>query len=521
METENNDVFLTEAKEVSKDLSVRELVEEAIRNGEATFSDTGALRTVTGKHTGRSPKDKFIVDTPMTHKEVSWSNNQPCSEDTFNKLYKKCLDYVKTHKVYATQVIAGADSKYQLKVRFITQLAWQQLFIKQLLIKTQESCDAPADFTVVVVPDVKADPKVDGTYSDAFVILNFDKKIVLIGGGRYAGELKKSIFSVMNFLLPEHGILTMHCSCNEGAKGDVALFFGLSGTGKTTLSADPNRALIGDDEHGWGANGVFNIEGGCYAKCIDLTEESEPEIYRAIKFGAVMENVIVDPKTGKPDYSDSSLTQNTRVAYPLDYIPNAKLPSIAAHPKNIIFLTADAFGVLPPVAKLTTAQAMYHYLSGYTSKVAGTETGITDPETTFSIGFGEPFLPLSPLIYAKLLGERITKYHANVYLVNTGWSGGVYGVGKRMKLAYTRAIITAIFEGTLGQDGWEKLSVFDVEIPKSCPNVPAEILNPKNTWQDKASYDEYIHKLALRFNENTKRFAEDVTPDILAAGPKI
>jgi phosphoenolpyruvate carboxykinase (ATP) len=373
----------------------------------------------------------------------------------------------------------------------------------------------------VVVPDVKADPKVDGTYSDAFVILNFDKKIVLIGGGRYAGELKKSIFSVMNFLLPEHGILTMHCSCNEGAKGDVALFFGLSGTGKTTLSADPNRSLIGDDEHGWGANGVFNIEGGCYAKCIDLTEESEPEIYRAIKFGAVMENVIVDPKTGKPDYSDGSLTQNTRVAYPLDYIPNAKLPSIATHPKNIIFLTADAFGVLPPVAKLTTAQAMYHYLSGYTSKVAGTETGIVDPETTFSIGFGEPFLPLSPLIYAKLLGERINEYKANVYLVNTGWSGGVYGVGKRMKLAYTRAIITAIFAGTLGQAGWEKLPIFDVEIPKSCPDVPAEILNPKNTWQDKAAYDEYLHKLALRFNENTKRFAQDVTPEILAAGPKI
>ena len=518
---ENNDVFYTEAKEVKKGLSIPELVAEAIRNGEGTFTDKGALRVTTGTHTGRSPKDKFIVDTKETHNEVSWSNNQPCSQETFNKLRKKCLDYIKTHRVYATKVLAGADPKYQMKVRFITGLAWEQLFIEQLLIKTSEAYDTPVDFTVVVLPEVFADPKVDGTHSDAFIVLNFAEKLVLIGGDLYAGEMKKSIFSVMNYILPEHGILTMHCSCNEGKKGDVALFFGLSGTGKTTLSAEPNRSLIGDDEHGWGDNGVFNIEGGCYAKCIDLTEESEPEIYRAIRFGAVSENIIVDPKTGAPDFADSTLTQNTRVAYPLDYIPNAKLPSMATHPKNVIFLTADAFGVLPPVAKLTPTQAMYHYLSGYTSKVAGTENGVTDPEATFSIGFGEPFLPLSPLIYAKLLGERINKHEANVYLVNTGWSGGPYGVGKRMKLAYTRAIITAVFEGTLGQEGWENMPVFNVQVPKSCPNVPAEILNPKNTWQDKASYDKYIHKLAVRFTENTQRFAKDVTADILAAGPKI
>lgn len=371
--------LLAEAKEVVRDLSVRELIEEAIRNGEGTFSDTGALRVTTGTHTGRSPKDKFIVDTPLTHDVVSWTNNQPCSQETFDRIYAKCEAYIKTHRVYVNNVKAGADPKYQIRVKFINQMAWQSVFVNQLFIKSNEPSTVQEDFTVISLPDVEAEPALDHTNSETFIILNFDKKVVLIGGGRYAGELKKSIFSVMNYLLPLQNILTMHCSCNEGPKGDVALFFGLSGTGKTTLSADPKRSLIGDDEHGWGDNGVFNIEGGCYAKCIDLTEDSQPEIFHAVRFGAVMENVVVDPKTGAPDFSDRTITENTRVAYPLNYIPNAKLPSMATHPKNIILLTADAFGVLPPISKLTKEQAMYHYLTGYTSKVAGTERALRNP----------------------------------------------------------------------------------------------------------------------------------------------
>ena len=513
--------LLAEAKETVRDLSVRELIEEAIRNGEGTFSDRGALQVTTGTHTGRSPKDKFIVDTPLTHDVVNWNNNQPCSQETFDRLYAKCEEFIKTHKVYVKNVKAGADPKYQIRVKFINEMAWQTVFVSQLFIKTDEPSTVQEDFTVISLPSVEADPATDHTNSETFIILNFDKKVVLIGGGMYAGELKKSIFSVMNYLLPRQDILTMHCSCNEGNKGDVALFFGLSGTGKTTLSADPQRSLIGDDEHGWGDNGVFNIEGGCYAKCIDLTEDSQPEIYRAVRFGAVMENVVVDPKNGVPDFSDSSITENTRVAYPLDYIPNAKLPSMAGHPKNIIFLTADAFGVLPPISKLTKEQAMYHYLTGYTSKVAGTERGITEPQATFSTAFGAPFLPLPPLTYAKLLGERIARHDTNVYLVNTGWSGGPYGVGKRMKLAYTRAMIHAALDGELGKEGWTTMPMFGVSIPKSCPNVPSNVLNPRSTWEDKAAYDETARKLARLFQENFKKFQGEVTDDIASAGPVV
>jgi phosphoenolpyruvate carboxykinase (ATP) len=517
----NSEKLLAEAKEVVRDLSVRELIEEAIRNHEGTFSDRGALRVTTGTHTGRSPKDKFIVDTPLTHDIVNWDNNQPCSEETFDRIYAKCEAYIKTHKVYVNNVLAGADPDNQIRVKFINQLAWQSLFVSQLFIKTDEPSTVQENFTVISLPDVEADPALDHTNSETFILLNFDKNLILIGGGRYAGELKKSIFSVMNYLLPQKGVLSMHCSCNEGPKGDVALFFGLSGTGKTTLSADPKRALIGDDEHGWGDSGVFNVEGGCYAKCIDLTEDSQPEIYGAIKFGAVMENVIVDPKTGVPDFSDSTLTENTRVAYPLNYIPNAKIPSRASHPKNIILLTADAFGVLPPISKLTKEQAMYHYLTGYTSKVAGTERGITEPQATFSTAFGAPFLPLQPLVYAKLLGERIAKHDTNVYLVNTGWSGGPYGVGKRMKLDYTRAMIHAALDNELGEEGWTTMSIFGLSVPKSCPNVPSNVLNPRNTWEDKDAYDKTARKLAVLFNENFKKFAGKVTDDIASAGPKL
>lgn len=508
------------SKEAIYNLSVRQLVEEAIRNGEGTLTDKGSLRVETGKHTGRSPRDKFIVDTPVTHDVVSWSNNQPCTLATFNKLYKKMQDYLAGHKVYITDVYAGADTQYRLRVKFINQFAWQQLFIKQLFIDDIEATEGiKEDFTVICLPDVKADPAEDGTNSETFIILNFEARMVLIGGGRYAGEMKKSIFSVMNYLLPLHKVLTMHCSANVGRKGDVALFFGLSGTGKTTLSADPHRDLIGDDEHGWSDSGIFNIEGGCYAKCINLTEAWEPEIYRAIKFGTILENVGVDPKTGEVDFFDNKLTENTRAAYPLTYIPNAKLPSCATHPSTIIFLTADAFGVLPPVAKLTRNQAMYHFLAGYTSKVAGTERGITEPEATFSTAFGEPFLPLPPLQYAKLLGEKIAKHKTNVFLVNTGWSGGPYGVGRRMKLEYTRAIVTAALNGELEIGGWSKLPIFNLSIPNSCPTVPDEILNPINTWFDKDTYYKYADKLAGLFEENIKKFNGLVTADILAAGP--
>jgi len=371
------------------------------------------------------------------------------------------------------------------------------------------------------MPGVKADPIEDKTHSETFIILNFDKKMVLIGGGRYAGEMKKSIFSVMNYILPQKGILSMHCSANVGKDGNSALFFGLSGTGKTTLSADPNRNLIGDDEHGWSDDGIFNIEGGCYAKCIKLTEDSEPEIFRAIKYGTVLENVHIQEKTRHADYFDTRYTENTRTAYPLDFIPNAVHPSTADHPTAIIFLTADAFGVLPPISKLTKEQAMYHFLSGYTSKVAGTERGITEPQATFSIGFGEPFLPLSPLKYARLLGEKIDKFNTSVYLLNTGWSGGPYGVGSRMDLKYTRAMVTAALDGKLDDVDWEIDPIFQVAIPASCPDVPTEILKPCNTWNNKKDYKIQAKKLAKRFAENVEKFKGAMPDDILNAGPKV
>lgn len=499
-------------------LTREELVKEALENKEGVLSDKGALRVETGKHTGRSPKDKFIVDDEVTHNEVCWTNNQPCSKETFDKLYAKCLNYIKEHKVYVTDVYAGADAKYRLPVRFVNELAWHQLFIKNLFISNEQ---VPADaegFTVLCVPGVEADPVVDGTRSETFIILNLTEKVVLIGGGRYAGEMKKGIFSVMNYLLPKQGVFSMHCSANIGKDGDTALFFGLSGTGKTTLSADGARKLIGDDEHGWSDEGIFNIEGGCYAKCINLTEEAEPQIYRAIRENAVLENVMLD-ENGTADYADVTLTENTRAAYPLYHIENAEIPSVAGHPKTVIFLTADAFGVLPPVAKLSTNQAMYHYLAGYTSKVAGTERGITEPEATFSIGFGEPFLPLEPLVYAKMLGENIEKHQTDVYLVNTGWSGGPYGVGSRIKLAYTRAIVNAILDGSLKEEKWENFPVFNFMVPQACKGVPQELFIPKNTWEDKEAYDSQLAKLAKLFNENNKKFHGLLPDEILNAGP--
>ena len=513
--------ILSVARRVSHDLSVSELIEEAINNKEGALSDTGAVCVRTGKHTGRSPKDKFIVDTPAVHDLISWTNNAPCPAETFDHLYAKMKAFARDHQLYVTDVYAGADPDNRLQVQFINEKAWQHLFIKQLFIKPETKPQTLAGFTVVCMPSVLAEPELDHTHSETFIILNFDKKMVLIGGGSYAGEMKKSIFSVMNYILPQKGVLSMHCSANVGADGSSALFFGLSGTGKTTLSADPDRELIGDDEHGWSDRGIFNIEGGCYAKCIRLSFETEPFIYDAIRYGSVLENVVLDPATRKPDYFDARYTENTRTAYPLDYIPNAIQPSVTTHPKAIIFLTADAFGVLPPISRLTKEEAMYHFLSGYTSKVAGTERGITEPQATFSIGFGEPFLPLSPLKYARLLGEKINKYNTRVYLLNTGWTGGPYGIGHRMELSYTRSMVTAALDGSLDQVEWEEDRIFKVCVPKSCPNVPAEILNPANTWKDKAAYRAAASKLVARFAENVKKFKGEMPDDILNAGPSM
>lgn len=517
--TISSENFLDGARKLSYNLSIVELVEKAISNREGVLSDKGALCVTTGKHTGRSPKDKFIVDTKAVHDQISWTNNAPCSEATFDGLYAKMKEYAKDHELYITDVYAGADPENQLQVKFINEFAWQQLFIKQLFIKPEGEVKTKEGFTVICLPKFKADPELDGTNSETFIIVNFDKNMVLIGGGQYAGEMKKSIFSVMNYILPQKGILSMHCSANVGKDGDAALFFGLSGTGKTTLSADPNRSLVGDDEHGWSDNGIFNFEGGCYAKCVKLTLESEPEIYNAIKFGSVLENVWIEGDR-TPDYFNTTLTENSRTAYPIDYIPNALIPSVAGHPKTVIFLTADAFGVLPPIAKLTKEQAMYHFLSGYTSKVAGTERGITEPQATFSTGFGEPFLPLSPLKYARLLGEKIEKYNTNVYLVNTGWSGGPYGVGNRMNLKYTRAMVTAALEGKLDNEEWEVDPIFQVSIPKGCPGVPAEVLKPINTWASKDDYQVQARKLAKLFAQNVTKFKGEMSEDILNAGPK-
>lgn len=512
--------FLSEARRVSRELSVVELVEEALKNHEGVLSDKGAVCVTTGKHTGRSPKDKFIVDTKAVHDLISWTNNAPCSEATFNNLYKKMKKYARGCQLYVSDVYAGADPENRLQVKFINELAWQHLFIKQLFIKPEEIPTTPAGFTVICIPSFKADPEIDGTNSETFIIVNFDQKMILIGGGRYAGEMKKSIFSVMNYILPQKGILSMHCSANVGKDGKSALFFGLSGTGKTTLSADPNRSLVGDDEHGWSDNGIFNIEGGCYAKCVKLTEESEPEIYNAIKFGTVLENVWIKSNR-TPDFFNTVLTENSRTAYPIENIPNALIPSKAGHPSTIIFLTADAFGVLPPISRLSKEQAMYHFLSGYTSKVAGTERGITEPQATFSIGFGEPFLPLSPLKYARLLGEKIQKYDTKVYLVNTGWSGGPYGIGKRMNLKYTRAMVTAALEGSLDNVEWVQDPIFKVEVPTSCPDVPSQVLIPINTWESQENYRVQAHKLAKLFAQNVTKFHGEMSQDILNAGPSM
>jgi len=503
-------------------LSPAQLVEHALKRNEAVLTDTGALCATTGKYTGRSPKDKYIVDQSSIHDKIDWGNiNQPISAEKFHQIYDRMLHFIDKNDLYVFDGFAGADPAFRLPIRVINQYAWHNLFVHQLFIRptASELNNHQPEFTVICLPGLKAIPELDGTFSETFIILNFEEKLVLIGGTEYAGEMKKSIFSVMNYLLPQQGVMPMHCSANVGKDGDVALFFGLSGTGKTTLSADPNRHLIGDDEHGWSDHGIFNIEGGCYAKCIQLSQDREPQIWNAIKFGSVLENVVLEPDTRKPDYNSSALTENTRAAYPIDYIEGAWIPGVSGHPKVIIFLTADAFGVLPPIARLSEEQAMYHFLSGYTSKLAGTERGITEPEATFSTCFGSPFLPLHPYVYAELLGKKIKEHHVRVYLVNTGWSGGPYGVGQRIKLSYTRAMINAILDGSIDQVETEEDPIFGLTIPLSCPHVPSEVLIPRNTWADQTAYDLKARELAERFVKNFEKFSQ-MPEHIKKAGPK-
>ncbi|WP_018921802.1 phosphoenolpyruvate carboxykinase (ATP) [Salsuginibacillus kocurii] len=515
---------MIENRPTKTDLAVSSLVEEALHKKEGHLTASGALNVSTGLYTGRSPQDKYIVDEPSVRERIDWGPvNQPMEKSTFKNLYKKVLTYLETKDdLYVGHAFAGADPSYRLPLRVVNEYAWHQLFARQLFIKpTEEELeDIVPEFTIVSAPNFKADPAIDHTRSETFIIISFEERIILIGGTEYAGEMKKSIFSIMNALLPERDVLPMHCSANVGKEGEVSLFFGLSGTGKTTLSADPNRYLIGDDEHGWSSNGIFNIEGGCYAKCINLSAEKEPEIYNAITFGSVLENVVTEPASGQPDYDNTDYTENTRAAYPIQHIPNAITPSRAGHPHTIIFLTADAFGVLPPISRLTKEQAMYHFLSGYTSKLAGTERGITEPEATFSTCFGSPFLPLPASVYAKMLGQKVLEQNVNVYLVNTGWSGGPYGTGKRMNLTYTRAMVQAALEGDLQSVETVVDPIFGLHIPTRCPGVPDNVLQPRQTWEDPHAYDQKANELAEQFKQNFKKFA-DVDTSIQQAGPQI
>lgn len=508
--------------DVKYNLSVPQLVEIAVKRGEGVLTDQGALNTLTGKYTGRSPKDKFIVDEESVRAKINWGpTNQPIAVEQFARLYSDVLDYLQGKELFVFDGFAGADQAYRLPLRVVNEYAWHNLFAHQLFIRptAAELAAHTPEFTVICAPGFKADPAVHGTRSETFIIISLEQKTVLIGGTEYAGEMKKSIFTVMNYLLPEKNVLSMHCSANVGEDGRVALFFGLSGTGKTTLSADPNRFLIGDDEHGWSDSGVFNIEGGCYAKCIRLSKEGEPQIWQAISFGTVLENVDVDPLTRTANYDSDRYTENTRAAYPVEKIPGAVIPGVGGHPDVILFLTADSFGVIPPISKLTKEQAMYHFLSGYTSKMAGTERGVTTPQTEFSTCFGAPFLPLDPLVYAEMLGKKIVQHNARVYLVNTGWTGGPVGVGKRIKLAYTRAMVSAAINGELEGVSYVTDPVFGVEVPTSCPGVPAEVLQPRNTWADKEAYDRQASELASRFAENfSKKFPH--ATEIAQHGPR-
>ena len=505
-------------------LSTAALYEEAVRRQEGVIASEGPLVCRTGQHTGRSPNDKFVVREPSSQNNIAWGKvNRPMDQAHFNALQQDLLNFLNGRELYVQDCYAGADPKYRLAIRVITEYAWHNLFARNLFIVDSKPSDAShvPQFTVIDSPSFQADPNRHSTNSPAIIALDFANRLVLIGGTSYAGEIKKSIFTVLNYVLPLQDVLSMHCSANVGGAGDVALFFGLSGTGKTTLSSDPERMLIGDDEHGWTDRGVFNFEGGCYAKTIRLSAEAEPQIYSTTRrFGTVLENVVVDPETRALDLDDDRFTENTRAAYPIAFIDNAVSSGQAGHPKNVIMLTADAFGVLPPVSRLTSEGAMYHFLSGYTAKVAGTEKGVTEPKATFSTCFGAPFLPLAPSRYAAMLGERIARHRAGVWLVNTGWTGGPYGTGRRMKIAYTRAMIRSILNGSLATTSYETDSVFNLDIPTSCPDVPADVLHPRRTWSNGDEYDAQAAKLAKMFAENFKNFEADVTPGVRAAGPR-
>lgn len=501
-------VDLTAVAEVFQNPSTAVLIEHCLERDGCRRASNGAVVAYTGTYTGRTPKDKHTVRSPESESRIWWDNNRPLEPEAFASVREKVADYLRDKTIYVIDTFAGADPAHRIAVRFIVERPYHALFIKQLLIRPTEAELAAyePDWTVVDAGKLKMVPGQDPVPGDAVIALNLEERQVLIAGTEYAGEMKKSVFTIMNFLLPLEGIMSMHCSANIGPQGDVALFFGLSGTGKTTLSADPSRRLIGDDEHGWADNGVFNVEGGCYAKCINLSKEGEPEIFEAIREGAVLENVVLKPD-GTPDYDNASLTENTRAAYPLEHIPNAVLPSVGGHPTNVVFLTADAMGVLPPIARLTPEQAMFYFLNGYTAKVAGTEAGVKEPQAVFSACFGQPFLPLPPKAYADLLKEKIERHGCKVWLVNTGWTGGPYGVGSRMKLRFTRAMLAAAFAGELDAVPYEIDPVFGLHVPTSVPGVPHDVLQPRGTWSDPEAYDRKANELKAMFEANAAKFA--------------
>ena len=506
-------------------LSPETLAKHAVEKGMASIADSGAIMIKTGKFTGRSPKDRYVVEDDLTRETVDWNEiNQAISEDQYNSLYNLVTKYLDDKEVYVQDAYACADPQYRLNVRVVAEYPWSAKFVTNMFLRLteEEKLSFDPDWVVICAPGCKANAEEIGIRQENFAVVNFSAKRIIIGGTAYTGEIKKGIFSVLNYVLPhDNHVLSMHCSSNEGDDGVSAVFFGLSGTGKTTLSADPERKLIGDDEHGWSDKGVFNFEGGCYAKTIDLSEEKEPDIYRAIRPGAILENIVYHEGTNIPDFTNSDITENTRVSYPIYHIDNAKEPSMGGHPENIFFLTCDAFGVLPPISKLTKAQAMYHFISGYTAKVAGTEEGVVEPQATFSACFGSPFLPLHPTKYAEMLGEQMEKHEVNIWLINTGWQGGAYGIGSRISLKYTRAMISAALDGSLQNVPTHTEEIFGLEIPDSCPDVPDKILNPRSNWEDKSGYDEKAELLVRLFNENFESFKAHASETIISAAPKM
>lgn len=516
---------IRQANRIFYQLDPADLIAQTVASEQGALLSNGALAVNTGQFTGRSPKDKFIVKDELTASSINWNDfNIPISPESFDKLYNKITRYFTGKDVWVRDGFACADQSYRVNLRVITETPWANLFAYNMFLRPaeEELDDIHPEWTIIQAPGCLADPATDGTRQPNFAAVSFSRKTIIIGGTAYTGEIKKGVFTILNYLLPhDHDVLSMHCSANVGTQGDTAIFFGLSGTGKTTLSADPARKLIGDDEHGWTDHNIFNFEGGCYAKCIDLSEEKEPQIFHAIREGALLENIMCHPGTADVNYADKCITENTRVSYPLHYIDNAQIPSVGNIPDNIFFLTCDAYGVLPPVSRLTPEQAMYQFISGYTARVAGTEAGVTEPTATFSTCFGAPFLPLHPVKYAALLGEKLRQHKATVWLINTGWTGGAYGMGQRIKLSYTRAMVTAALNGQLDKLAYKDHPVFGCSIPESCPGVPSDILDPRNTWEDKELYDQRANELGVKFVRNFEKYAAQATPEILSASPRI